>query len=99
MSNVENYNKFVRLQASIDKEGNFHGLTRQYSFLKKCERILIDKGAIDAEETEPEHPIDMATGWITNNKWYWAAVFGVALLPPAHVGVSAAEYLRDLKND
>lgn len=69
------------LRGNIQSELTLPMYTRDYHFLKGCERELLSVGLILETEVAKEHPLDRLSDFILRNKWYWAGVLGLTFLP------------------
>lgn len=73
--------RLVTLRGNIQEGGTLPMYTRDYHFLKGCERELVQSRLISLQEVVKEHPLDRISDFILRNKWYWAGVLGLTALP------------------
>lgn len=93
------WSDMVAYRERINDDGSLKPMpNHRYMWLKKQEKILIDIGYITPLEAEAEvskvNVLDKVVDFVANDRRFPLGVFGVALLPPAHVGLEVAEYVR-----
>ena len=97
------WRKMAGIRPKIREDGTTAVMmTKEYMWLKEQESTLLTIGyiqAVDPETGTPTvvaaHPLDVAAKFVLGNRWYWAGVLSLSLLPAAtHAQEIMEEYRK-----